>query len=168
MARHHGRALLRATVILGFIALGAPALAQPLTTLYRFPGGANGNFPRGGVAMDTSGNLYGTTRYDGNCSTCGVIYKLTKPAAGSTTWTYQVMHQFLLSGGGIDPISPLTSFNNVLYGTAAGGGDPACGCGIDIQHHARARTRFCTPSILLCRASSSVSGRRAPPRSAGC
>ena len=122
--------MLRAVPIISFIGLITPALAQQLTTLYRFPGGANGNFPRGGLAMDVAGDLYGTTRYDGNCSTCGIVYKLTPPAPGKTAWTYKVVHDFLLSGGGIDPISPLTAFNNVLYGTAAGGGDPMCGCGV--------------------------------------
>ena len=31
---------------------------------------------------------------------------------------------------GIEPVSPLTYYNGVLYGTASAGGDTNCGCGI--------------------------------------
>jgi uncharacterized repeat protein (TIGR03803 family) len=129
MASYHHRALLRAAVFFSLIT--TPALAAgSLNTLYKFPSGANGDFPRGGLAMDGAGNLYGTTRYDGNCSTCGIIYKLVPPSDGSSTWTYSVLHDFELDdGGGIDPSTPLTYFKGVLYGTAQGGGDQACGCG---------------------------------------
>jgi uncharacterized repeat protein (TIGR03803 family) len=31
---------------------------------------------------------------------------------------------------GIAPISPLTNYQNVMYGTASAGGDPNCACGV--------------------------------------
>ncbi len=90
--------------------------------------------------MDTTGTLYGTTLYGGNCSagfpSCGTIYKLAPPATGQTTWTYSFLHGFSQQpiGGnnedGISPISPLTFYQGVLYGTASAGGDTTCGCGI--------------------------------------
>jgi uncharacterized repeat protein (TIGR03803 family) len=165
MAQRHHRAFLQAALLIGLISPALAQEAPPmnttaderpiidvipseppaariepavsvLTTLYRFPGGANGYSPRGGVAMDPAGDIYGTTQYDGFCSTCGLIYKLIHPAAGKTVWTYKVLHRFSLNptGGfnedGIHPTAPLTYFKGAFYGTASAGGDTACGCGI--------------------------------------
>ena len=58
----------------------AEATTPPFTTLYRFPGASGVYFPRGGLAMDSKGNLYGTTLYGGKSSTSGVVYELTAPA----------------------------------------------------------------------------------------
>jgi uncharacterized repeat protein (TIGR03803 family) len=129
MAAFFHRPVFRAAIIIGLVGLITPASVQNFKTLYAFPGGANGRFPRGGLAMDAAGDLYGTTHYDGLCSTCGLIYKLINPAAGTTTWTYQVLHSFVLYQEGIAVTAPLTNFQNVLYGTASAGGDPNCGCG---------------------------------------
>jgi hypothetical protein len=56
------------------------------TTLYDFTGGSDGANPEGGLVMDASGNLYGTTfgggAAGGNCSasgyTCGVVFEITR------------------------------------------------------------------------------------------
>lgn len=49
--------------------------------LYDFTGGTDGGNPLGGLVIDSSGNLYGTTVYDGSTSCggsgCGVIFELT-------------------------------------------------------------------------------------------
>ena len=45
------------------------------TVLYSFTGGAGGDYPDGGVTLDTSGNLYGTTTYGGASGT-GLVYQL--------------------------------------------------------------------------------------------
>jgi len=53
------------------------------TDLYDFSGGDDGAFPIGGVAVDTNGNLYGTTEIGGtrtgNCypDGCGVVWEIT-------------------------------------------------------------------------------------------
>jgi uncharacterized repeat protein (TIGR03803 family) len=103
------------------------AFADGLTTLYRFPGGSRGRFPRGGVAVDSAGNVYGTTLYDGDCSTCGIIYKLTPQGDG---WAFSVLHRFKLGKDGIGPVAPLTLVGTMLYGAASAGGNPTCGCGL--------------------------------------
>jgi uncharacterized repeat protein (TIGR03803 family) len=51
------------------------------TVLYSFTGGADGNYPIGGLARDTQGNLYGTTRA-GGCYRrfglgCGTVFEVT-------------------------------------------------------------------------------------------
>jgi hypothetical protein len=54
-----------------------------LTDLHDFTGGSDGALPYGGVALDTSGNLYGTTGVGGNLSDCagnpgcGTVWEIT-------------------------------------------------------------------------------------------
>src|SRR5438270_646683 len=56
-------------------------------TLYAFQGSPDGALPYGGVAIDGSGNLYGTTYYAG-AHDFGTVYQLT-PANGH--WTERVL-----------------------------------------------------------------------------
>jgi uncharacterized repeat protein (TIGR03803 family) len=103
-----------------------PQFANVFSTIHKFS--SNGNWPRGGVAVDAAGNIFGTTLYGGNCPTCGVIYRLTKPTTG-TAWTFEVLHKFVLGPDGIAPTGPLTVFNGKIYGTTSAGANPSCGCG---------------------------------------
>jgi uncharacterized repeat protein (TIGR03803 family) len=48
------------------------------TVLHNFAGAPDGRKPMGGVIIDASGNLYGTT-YEGGKQEGGVIFKLTPP-----------------------------------------------------------------------------------------
>lgn len=50
------------------------------TPIHDFTGGADGEWPEGGLAVDTNGNIFGTTYQGGlqNCSDgCGVVYEIT-------------------------------------------------------------------------------------------
>jgi hypothetical protein len=79
--------------------------------------------PISGLAMDATGNLYGTTYGVGSCSTgCGSVFKLTKQSNG--TFTYQDIYNFV--GGASDGENPygapiLDSAGNI-YGTTQNGG----------------------------------------------
>ena len=90
------------------------------TILYAFTNGTDGSHPRGGVIIDSSGALYGTTA-DGGLA--GKVFKLTPPPAGKTQWTYTVLHSF---GSGSDGNTPLAGLimdsQGALYGTTAYGG----------------------------------------------
>lgn len=55
---------------------GSPSWSE--NVLYAFTGGADGGFPESTVALDGSGNIYGTTVAGGN--RCGVVYQITAPA----------------------------------------------------------------------------------------
>jgi uncharacterized repeat protein (TIGR03803 family) len=48
---------------------------------YAYPDGA---FPRGGVILDSAGNLYGTTELGGSGNGIGVVFKVTVPTAWTT------------------------------------------------------------------------------------
>jgi uncharacterized repeat protein (TIGR03803 family) len=105
------------------------------SVLYSFTSGADGGQPYGGVTLDASGNVYGTTVVGGSyvgCPEdgCGVVWKLTK-SGGS--YSHSVIHAF--QGGDADgygPGGPL-SFDSSgnLYGMTPGGG--AFGMGIIFQ-----------------------------------
>ncbi len=61
-------------------------------TAYDFPGRDYGGNPLSGVVLDASGNLSGTTSYDGCCAP--VVYQLT-PAGSS--WSESTLYTFALS-----------------------------------------------------------------------
>jgi uncharacterized repeat protein (TIGR03803 family) len=86
------------------------------TLLYTFTGGNDGGYPLGGVALDSAGNLYGTTEL-GGMSNGGVVFKLD--TAGQET----VLHSFGSGFDGIEPTAGVTldSAGNV-YGTTYYGG----------------------------------------------
>ena len=81
--------------------------------LHAFSGGLDGSGPEGGVALDASGNVYGSSRNS--------VYQLApKLKAG---WTFSTIHPFRGGTDGAEPDSILT-FDKAgnLYGTTYGGG----------------------------------------------
>lgn len=104
-----------------------PQFANVLTTLHRFSN--LGHWPRGGVAVGANGDIFGTTLYGGNCSTCGVIYRLAKPRTAGGSWTFRSLHNFVLGPDGIAPTGPLRIVNGKIFGTTSAGANPSCGCG---------------------------------------
>jgi uncharacterized repeat protein (TIGR03803 family) len=87
------------------------------TVLYSNPGsGISGAFRD--LAMDSLGNLYGTTHCDGAFS-AGTVYKLT-PASGS--WTYTSLYEFTGGADGLYSFSNLVLEHSGIYGTTNQGG----------------------------------------------
>jgi len=105
------------------------AVAQTYQVLYQF-GRILTDSPKGTLAMDPSGNIYGTTEYDGvNCDIaaglgCGTVYELTKE---SGYYTYNLLYEFCPDEyqcpDGAFPYGGLVvdSAGN-LYGTTVSGG----------------------------------------------
>ena len=90
-----------------------------LTVLYNFTGGADGDYPLGGVILDASGNLYGTTG-SGGTSGHGVVYKLTSGMGG---WTQNVLYTFTGGNDGGGPYGEVVfDAAGNLYGTTNGYG----------------------------------------------
>ncbi len=115
-------------------------------TIYTFgkSSSTDGQYPAGTLTLDSTGNLYGTTYNGGNSTAqcvylggCGTVYKLTRPAVGSGTWTEAILHNFTDGADGGIPYNGgllLDSAGNV-YGTASQGGitGGVCyttGCGV--------------------------------------
>jgi uncharacterized repeat protein (TIGR03803 family) len=92
------------------------------TILYKFAGGTDGNSPIGGLTMDSTGALYGSTQYGGGAGG-GTVYKLTPPAAGQTLWTKTILHHFAEGSDGSNPNGDLLlDKSGTLLGTTLGGG----------------------------------------------
>jgi uncharacterized repeat protein (TIGR03803 family) len=80
------------------------------------------------VALDISGNLYGTTELcgthgnGGSGDGYGTLFKLAPPTPPSDVWTPTILHSFALSGGA-EPTAALTGgADGMLYGTTSVGG----------------------------------------------
>jgi len=104
-----------------------------LTVLWAFGGGGDAAYPFAGLAIDKSGNLYGTTTTGGLYGQ-GTVFELSPSSGGS--WTEQVLYSFGASASdGINPYDPvIIDAAGNLYGTTAGGGSNSCdqftlGCG---------------------------------------
>jgi uncharacterized repeat protein (TIGR03803 family) len=99
------------------------------TILHQFGSIAqDGQSPIAGLAIDSNGNLFGTTfsgglggcNYLNSLKSCGIVFELS-PTAGS--WTYSVIHQFSNANkDGNSPVAGITiGSNGYLYGEAAYG-----------------------------------------------
>jgi uncharacterized repeat protein (TIGR03803 family) len=91
-----------------------------ITTLASF-NGTDGAHPYGGLRMDSSGNLYGTTHF-GGASGNGVVFEL---AHGSGTITPRVL--FNRTDGRHPQAGLIMDNSGNLYGTTADGGAPGLG-----------------------------------------
>jgi uncharacterized repeat protein (TIGR03803 family) len=89
-------------------------------TIYAFKGDPDAAFPYGGLLFDPTGNLYGTTYYDG-AHEVGAVYQLSQGSSGS--WTEQVLYSFKPQPDVNSSISNLVAdVDGNLYGTGSEGG----------------------------------------------
>jgi hypothetical protein len=94
--------------------------------LYRFQGGTDGGLP-GGVTLDRSGALYGTTDL-GGANRVGVVYKLKQRIPGGP-WKHAVIYDFVTG----DPyfftpqVQLTLNRSGVIYGPRYKGGDYSFG-----------------------------------------
>jgi len=106
--------------------------------LYSFKGTGpsavgDGSEPNGGLILDSSGALYGTTYFGGNgiglCNSgvggigCGTAFKLEAPSGGrGGTWVETVLHRFTGYSDGANPAGGLILAEpSRLYGTTFAG-----------------------------------------------
>jgi uncharacterized repeat protein (TIGR03803 family) len=129
------------------------------TVLHSF-GGSDGNFPLGGLVIDSaSGVLYGTTT-NGGANNLGVVFTLTPPVPPSTQWLETVLHSFAGGADGAYPSAPLILMRGSLYGTTTYGGGGACsnGCGMLFQFAPPAAPTFRWTENVLYRFSGGPNG----------
>lgn len=91
------------------------------SVLYTFTGGNDGAYPNRNVALDLSGNFYGTTN-NGGASGAGVVFKV------DTSGHETVLYTFTGGNDGANPNGVTRDWQGNLYGTASGGG--ASGAGV--------------------------------------
>lgn len=108
------------------------------TVLYVFRGNTYGDgaSPFGGLIIDSSGNLYGTTGVGGtgSCSVlgtlmgCGTVYELSPPTQKGGAWTETVLYSFQGDKDGQLPWGSLAfdSKGNLFGVTQFGGGYGSC------------------------------------------
>jgi uncharacterized repeat protein (TIGR03803 family) len=94
---------------------GLPVFGQTLTTVATF-NGPNGSDPQGGLVLDASGNLYGTT-FNGGQYGAGTIFEVDAAAHTLTT-----LFSFNGADGGEPDASLAFGADGNLYGTSRIGG----------------------------------------------
>lgn len=92
------------------------------TVLYSFNGKPDGAIPVAGLAIDKTGNVYGTTTAGGSSGN-GTVFKLSIPTVTGGEWTEQVLYSFGTGTDGKTPIAGLAlDSSGNLYGTTSAGG----------------------------------------------
>jgi uncharacterized repeat protein (TIGR03803 family) len=87
--------------------------------LYSFTAGTDGAVPVGGVSLDASGNLYGTTSAGGAYG-FGTVFQLIP----GTAWTENTLHEFQNGDDGAVPYAGLVADQaGNFYGAATEGGN---------------------------------------------
>lgn len=113
------------------------------TILYTFSGPTDGSGPNGGLIMDQSGALYGTTEFGGTgtCNglsggtTCGTVFRLNPPATPGGPWTETQLYSFQggAAGDGAYPTAGLVmDAAGNLYGVTSYGGGTGCSPGAGV------------------------------------
>lgn len=107
----------------------AASAAASTTEIYSFGGGNNGEYTDTELAMDSAGNLYGTS-VQGGAFGGGTVFQLSPSSSG---WTHTVLYNFTGGADGGEPYKGVTlDADGDLYGTAVTGGGGSCegGCGV--------------------------------------
>jgi uncharacterized repeat protein (TIGR03803 family) len=91
-----------------------------ITNLYTFTGAnGDGEWPATNLAIDRTGNLYGSTQYGGssNCSYgCGTVFTVNSAGEKST------IYSFGGAAAGFDPSALILDGKGNLFGVSVGGG----------------------------------------------
>ena len=106
--------------------------------LYSFKGVADGKNsgdganPNGGLVLDKTGSIYGTTNFGGNnlkgqClggaggTGCGIVFALEPPTKKGGRWTEKLVHRFNGQDGSNSAAGVVFDGNGNLYGTTSAG-----------------------------------------------
>jgi uncharacterized repeat protein (TIGR03803 family) len=118
-----------ASVTVGPACCAVPTYAGTETALFTFDGADGGNpLDYGLLAIDSSGNLYGTTQLGGRCGN-GTVFEISGE-------TETVLQSFGCGDEGGAPLGSvsLDSSGNI-YGSASTGGGDGCGTVFELSNH---------------------------------
>lgn len=103
--------------------------------VYTFNGvnGSRGAQPSGGLTMDSTGNLYGTTSGGGNltCNNgngCGTVFELSRETGNN--FAFSKVFQFSGTSGSFPNTGVIVDGSGNLYGSTFTGGNAKCNCGV--------------------------------------
>lgn len=106
------------------------------SVLYTFTSYSDGVNPESALAMDSSGNLFGTTVYGGDTSCgggygCGEVFELTNSGG---VWTKTTVHAFTDTPDGHAPMAGVTlDAAGNMFGTTSNGGNSGTGALYEIS-----------------------------------
>lgn len=105
--------------------------------LHRFAGGTDGAGPNGGLVLDGTGAIYGTTYFGGNeagernggvgGTGCGTVFKLRTPTKKGGAWNEKILYRFKGLDGANPAASVIFDKNGHLDGTTFFGGQNGSG-----------------------------------------
>jgi uncharacterized repeat protein (TIGR03803 family) len=87
--------------------------------IHSFTGSIDGGYASGGLALDASGNIYGTT-LEGGVYGNGTVFEFSPGAGGK--WSETVLYNFMGTADGYDPYGVIRDSKGNLYGIAVAGG----------------------------------------------
>jgi hypothetical protein len=103
--------------------------AWAFKVIRKFHPGVRGSIPFGGLAVDHSGAVFGTTLH-GGLDDCGVLFQLMPPAVTGSEWTEKILRKFGRNANDLcAPVGDLAiGDNNEIFGaTNLGGADGNAG-----------------------------------------
>jgi uncharacterized repeat protein (TIGR03803 family) len=126
------------------VSVGAPWTE---TVIWSFDGGVDGTGASDQMIFDASGNLYGVS-YQGGPYDDGVVWELTPPGGGSTTWTRTVLWSFNGADGAEPTRGPLVMLpSGALIGTCHLGGAGGRGVVFELAPPANGQTAWTESTI---------------------
>jgi uncharacterized repeat protein (TIGR03803 family) len=110
------------------------------SVIYSFPGGAGGQLPQAGLAIDKQGSIYGTTMFGGSnqgyCGSdggCGTVFKLTRQGSG---YSESIIHAFTGSDGNLPyGVVTINERTGAIFGTTFWGGVKGVGVVYKLSPH---------------------------------
>src|SRR6476646_4384807 len=123
------RATIGGLVLISVAVLAASGARAATEVIFSFAGEEDGEYCDTDVAVDASGNLYGTSVLGGDFGG-GTVWQLS-PVGGA--WVHTVLYSFTGGADGGEPYKGVTlDAAGNLYGTAVTGGSGSCegGCGV--------------------------------------